>query len=232
MVLREQEQLTHSPAPRWFRNAWLTVAILAALLAAAASPGLAHKGHKKQAVAEQVDQPGVQPGEPAAPQGGPGATHGRMDEMMEEAEDRSHMSMTARLLDWLGRLHPIVVHFPIAFFPAALFTAIVGRRRPAFAAPVQFLVVAGGIIGPVSALLGWFDGGFDVAADDGLLQVHRWLGTAIGAGSAGLGIWAWRRPGASRGAGMIIGLALMTAAIVVQGWFGGAMVHGIDHMDW
>ena len=31
---------------------------------------------------------------------------------------------------------------------------------------------------------------------------------------------------------MIIGLSLITAAIVVQGWFGGALVHGIDHMDW
>ena len=58
------------------------------------------------------------------------------------------MSTLERLLDWLGRLHPIIVHFPIAFFPAALFTAIVGRRRPAFAAPVRFLVIAGGIVAP------------------------------------------------------------------------------------
>ena len=44
-----------------------------------------------------------------------------------------------------------------AIFPAALFTATVGRRRPAFAAPVQFLVVAGGIIAPIAAVLGWLD---------------------------------------------------------------------------
>jgi hypothetical protein len=31
---------------------------------------------------------------------------------------------------------------------------------------------------------------------------------------------------------MIAALAGITAAIVVQGWFGGALVHGIDHMDW
>jgi uncharacterized membrane protein len=206
---------------------------MAMLFVSLSAPATAHEQHKKKKpVAAQVAQPGAQPGEPAAMQGGPTAMHGQMGEMMEEKPDRSKMTMGERLLDWLGRLHPVIVHFPIAFFPAALFTAVIGRRRPAFAAPVQFLVVAGGIIGPMAALLGWFDGGFDFATDDMLLQWHRWLGTAIGFGSLGLGIWAWRRPDANRGSAMIIGLSLITAAIVVQGWFGGALVHGIGHMDW
>ena len=201
------------------------------LLVTVSAPVAAHKEHKKQPVAEQVVQPGAQPGEPATMQAGPTAAHAQMGEMMEQ-EDRSKMPLGQRLLDWLGRLHPVIVHFPIAFFPAALFTAVIGRRRPAFGAPVQFLVIAGGIIGPIAALLGWFDGGFDFATDDMLLQRHRWLGTAIGFGSLGLGIWAWRRPDANRGTGMIVSLTLISAAIVVQSWFGGAMVHGIDHMDW
>ena len=206
---------------------------MAILLLTASAPATAHKEHKKkQSVAAQVAQPGAQPGEPVAMQGGPTAMHGQMGEMMEQKEDRSEMTLAERLLDWLGRLHPIIVHFPIAFFPAALFTALVGRRSPAFAAPVQFLVIAGGIIGPIAALLGWFDGGFDFATDDWLLQFHRWLGTAIGVGALGLGLWAWRRPDDNRSLGMIVGLTLITAAIVVQGWFGGAMVHGIDHMNW
>jgi uncharacterized membrane protein len=127
-------------------------------------------------------------------------------------------------------LHPVIVHFPIAFFPAALFTAIVGRRRPAFGTPVRFLVVAGGIIAPIAALLGWLDA---LNADpSALLVVHRWLGTAIGVVALALAIWAWRRPGQDRGIGMILALAAITAAIVVQGWYGGAMVHGVDHMNW
>jgi len=31
---------------------------------------------------------------------------------------------------------------------------------------------------------------------------------------------------------MLAALTIVTAAIVVQGWFGGAMVHGADHMNW
>ena len=105
-----------------------------------------------------------------------------------------------------------------------------GRRRPAFSRPVPFLVIAGGIIAPIAALLGWFDA---IGADpDPLLTVHRWLGVAIGIGGLGLALFAWRRPEGDRGSGMIIGLAVITAAIAVQGWYGGAMVHGMDHMNW
>jgi uncharacterized membrane protein len=158
--------------------------------------------------------------------------HANMGRMMMQPTDRSSMDPLERFMDWLGRFHPIIVHFPIAFFPAALFTAVVGRRRPAFSAPVQFLVVAGGIIAPVSALLGWFNGGWTTADADPLMAVHRWLGTGIGVGGMLLGLWAWRRPWEDRGAGMIVALAGMTLAMAVQGWLGGALVHGAEHLNW
>lgn len=208
---------------------WRFVTALVLAIMLLWSPAIAHKEHKKKRPeAAQVVPLAGNTTAPAA--SSPQAMHAQMGEEMEDAEDRSNMSFAERLLDWFGRTHPIIVHFPIAFFPAALFTAIVGRRRPAFGAPVRFLVIAGGIIAPIAAIFGWLDA---MNADpDQLLTVHRWLGTAIGIGALGLGIWAWRRPEQDRGAGMIVGLTLMTAAIVVQGWFGGAMVHGIDHMNW
>jgi uncharacterized membrane protein len=209
------------------------IALMAVVSFSVSAPALAHKEHKKKpAQTEQtMPAPGAQQG--AVATSDPNAMHAQMGEMMEGMkEDRSKMTSFERLLDWLGRLHPMIVHFPIAFFPAALFTAIVGRRRPAFAKPVQFLVVAGGIIAPIAAVLGWFDGGFDFATDDALLSPHRWLGTAIGVGGLALAIWAWRKPEEDRGNGMIVGLAVITAAIIIQGWFGGAMVHGIEHMNW
>lgn len=234
-------RITASPEWATLRN-WLPLALLATLMLAAI-PAAAHTDHKKKKPAEaaQVVPRVTQPGTPAAapPEApsvvstDPTVAHSQMGEMMERmSEDRSKMTRFERLLNWLGRLHPMIVHFPIAFFPAALFTAIVGRRRPAFASPVQFLVVAGGIIAPVAALLGWLDGGFDFANDDMLLQNHRWLGTAIGILALGLAIWAIRKPEEDRGPGMLIGLSIITAAIVVQGWFGGALVHGMDHMNW
>lgn len=217
--------------------AYLCLAVLLAMLTVT-SPASAHKDHRKPAVAahtaSQEDAAKSGPTEPLAAPAieGPPATHEQMGEMMDDTATRKAMTPLERLLDWFGRTHPIIVHFPIAFFPAALFTAIVGRRRPSFGKPVQFLVVAGGIIAPIAAILGWLDAGFDVARDDGLLEVHRWLGTGVGALGLALAIWAILRPDEDRRPGMIAALLVVTIAIVVQGWFGGAMVHGIDHMNW
>ncbi len=147
---------------------------------------------------------------------------------MDMGMDRSRMSFFGRLVDWFGRLHPMVVHFPIAFFPAALIAAIAGRRRPSFAAPVQFLVVAGGLLAPVAAAAGWLAG---MGSDpEPILTYHRWLGVGIAFAGAGIGVWAWRRPWEDRGAGMILALTVMTTAIAVQGFLGAGLTHGMDHM--
>ena len=213
----------------------LAFAIMLAACVLISAPVSAHKKHKnaeEQQTTLVQNQPEAVEASAAAQPGTPsGAEHGTMGERLEHGdEDRSSPHFAARLLDWLGRLHPIIVHFPIAFFPGAFFTALVGRRRPAFAAPVQFLVVAGGILAPLAAILGWIDA---IGADpDRLLSVHRWLGTAIGAGGLGLAVWAWRKPEQVRSAGMLASLAAITTMLVLQGWLGGALVHGIDHLNW
>ena len=209
---------------------WLFIALLAALLVVTASPALSHKDKQKPVVAAQAQQPNTPAGAPAATSAA-AADHGQMGEMMEGMDmemDRSRMPFLERLLGWLGRMHPMVVHFPLAFFPAALITAVAGRRRPAFAAPVQFLVVAGAIFAPIAAGAGWLAG---MTADpEPILAYHRWLGVAIGVAGAALGIWAWRRPWEDRGAGMILALTVMTIAIAVQGFWGAGLTHGMDHM--
>ena len=212
------------------RTIFRSIAILlgmAMLLVNLSAPATAHEEHKKKKpIAAQVVQPRAQPTTPAASQP---MAHDQMEGMMPDMEmDRSEMPFFVRLLDWFGRLHPAIVHFPIAFFPAALVTAIVGRRRPAFATPVQFLVVAGGIFAPIAAAAGWIAG--LSAEPDQILTYHRWLGVAIGIAGAGLGVWAWKRPWEDRGAGMILALTLMTVAIAAQGFLGGAITHGMEHL--
>ena len=215
------------------RRPWLIFALLVGMLTIASSPAIAHKDHKKQQAAAEQVAPGTSPAAAAASGTAPQATdeQAQMDGMMPGMAmemDRSKMPFFERLLDWFGRLHPAIVHFPIAFFPAALFTAIVGRRRPAFAAPVQFLVVAGGIFAPIAAAAGWFAG---LGADpEPVLVYHRWLGVAVGGVGAALAVWAWKRPWEDRGAGMILALTAMTIAIAAQGFLGAAVTHGMEHL--
>ena len=206
-----------------------------AVLSMPAAPLWAHKDHKAKQEAAQLEAQRAAAGgtgeaalmvhDPAMP--------GHAAAMAEMAKtDDPPKSFAARLLDWLGRFHPMLVHFPIAFIPAALFTAIVGRKRPGFAKPVQFLVVTAGVTAPFALLSGWLSGGFELGLDDWMMQSHRWLGTGIGIGAFALGVFALRRPEQDRGSGMIVGLSILTAAILVQGWFGGALVHGVDHLNW
>ncbi|MDQ3471709.1 MAG: hypothetical protein M3428_04965 [Pseudomonadota bacterium] len=248
--LRPQAQGTMTAAPAWrpkWRQLALGFAILWAAVAVVSAPAFAHEQHRlerqrqemlRQQQQQQQQSTNVLQAAPAGQAGGntmapsPGMGMQGMHDMMVQTEDRSKMTFFERTLLWLGAFHPMIIHFPIAFFPAALFTAIVGRRRPAFSAPVQFLVVAGGIIAPIAALLGWFNAGFALVDGDRLLLVHRWLGTAMGVGGLLLAIWAWRRPWEDRGGGMILSLSLMTIAIAVQGWFGGALVYGMEHLNW
>lgn len=208
------------------------VFVLALVLMGIAAPSSAHEGHKKKKpVAARLATAPAQPLANVSIESSTAPSQVQLvDDDGEAAVDRSRMTTLERLLDWIGRLHPVIVHFPLAFFPAALFCAIAGRQRPAFAAPAQFLLVAGCIFAPVTAILGWLDA---MAADpDPLLTVHRWLGSLIGIASLALGVWAVRRPDRSRSTAMIVALALVTAALMVQGWYGGALVHGADHLDW
>ena len=219
----------HSRFRRYWRS-W--VAALLICLVVPSGSVLAHKNEKHGGAqqTQQVQTDGASTGQAAT--GTAGAAdggHGMMGGMeMDMAMDRSQMPLFERFFDWLGRVHPFLVHFPIAFFPAALLTALVGRRRPSFAAPVQFLVVAGGLFAPFSAATGWLGG---MSADpEPILAYHRWLGLAVGVGGLGLGIWAWRRPWEDRGSGMILALTIMTVAILVQGFLGAGLTHGIGHL--
>ncbi len=203
-----------------------------ALALAGGSPALAHGGKKHDTQAQPAQQQAGATGASAhnspAAQQQVGSAMSDMEGGMDMNMDRSKMSFGERLVGWFGRLHPAIVHFPIAFFPAAWFTAIVGRRRPAFASPVQFLVVAGGIFAPIAAIAGWI-----TAADadpSNILTWHRWLGTGVGVVGLLLGIWAWRRPWEDRGAGMIAALTIMTIVVIVQAGLGASITHGVDHL--
>lgn len=213
------------------------LAILAAIavLSMPAVPASAHKDHKAKQEAALLEAQRAAAGGSAqtAPMTQDMAMPGHAAAMAAMADtDDPPQSFATQLLDWLGRFHPMLVHFPIAFIPAALFTAIVGRRRPGFAKPVQFLVVTAGVTAPFALLSGWLSGGFELSLDDWMMQSHRWLGTGIGLGAFALGVFALRRPEQDRGRAMIVGLSILTAAILVQGWFGGALVHGVDHLNW
>lgn len=184
----------------------------------------AHKNHQQSAA--------TAPQPPAEADGAGASSHlhpaGAGDAAGAQAEPA--LDFPARLSSWLGRMHPFAVHFPIALFPVALVALIVARRRGEPAPLVRALVIVGGIGSAVAATLGWLNGGLTIDDADTILMLHRWLGTLVGLLGAAIAWWAWRRPAAVDRGPMVGALALIVAALFVQGFLGASVTHGIEHL--
>jgi uncharacterized membrane protein/mono/diheme cytochrome c family protein len=134
-----------------------------------------------------------------------------------------------RTLRRLGRLHVVLVHFPIALLIAAaageVWSILRGRLTPAPA--VHFCVVLGAAGAVVASALGWLDAWAGAGVGQSTLELHRWLGTAaagwalITAGLSARDEWRCVRSSQFRFA-LFFGAALVGAA----GHFGGILVHG------
>ncbi|PWG03812.1 hypothetical protein DF286_03160 [Sphingosinicella humi] len=160
--------------------------------------------------------------------------HGEaMGQHMEAAEENK--TFAQRLLSWLGRLHSLVVHFPIAMFLGALGVELFGlwKGRRNYERAAQVMLVVGAIGAVAAAFLGWFAGGFYLTDRNTVLMAHRWLGTAIAV--AGLlllylSVTARRAPDKPRRVYWAL-LGAVTVAIAIQGWMGGTFMHGgVDHL--
>lgn len=138
------------------------------------------------------------------------------------------------LLDYVARLHPLVIHFPIALLIVAAGLEAWGRRRPsaALAGTIRLLVHLGAASIALAALSGW------LLADQtrrppelqGALAWHRWLGVAtlLAAGLACAAV-RQRTPSASwhrLRTAIVVGAALLVA---VTGHLGGLLVWGLDY---
>ncbi len=136
---------------------------------------------------------------------------------------------------FLGRLHPLVVHFPIGLALAAAGVEFVNiLRRRADASP--FGITATGfaaIAACFAAWFGWLNADFEGATADNTLFLHRWLGIA---GAAGL-IVVWivglaGRSGERTSAlnGYRWGLVVVSVIVGVGAHFGGEMVYGQGYL--
>lgn len=213
--------------------------LFAALLALGllAFPAQAHEGHRQDLSDEEMARMDM----------GEGSAH-VMDEAMDTAHEDGNSSqaeppltpeqaLDARIAenrassagDVLGRLHPVAAHFPIALLLVAAITEIVLVFRPAAGLrPMVNFLVAGGAIGAgIAAMLGWFAGGWRLTDRSDTLFLHRWNGTAIAVLAA---LAYWLSSDGRRRAPLRIVLFVIAAALLVQGYLGGEMVFGPNHL--
>ena len=129
----------------------------------------------------------------------------------------------------LKSLHPATVHFPIALLLMAALTElfVMSRRTPEREAAVKIMIYGGAAGAVVAALFGWIHTGLWFGGDT-VMQLHRWNGMLI----AVLGLlaaWIAYRQSQSRLA-LRLTLFPVAALLIAQGYMGGELAHGLNHL--
>ncbi len=140
----------------------------------------------------------------------------------------------AAWLRFVGRLHPLVVHFPIALLLVAALLEIartVRRRtdRPPGPGPATMTCLAFGAVGGAAAAFSGWTLAESVGGDEA--DLHRWLGVA----ASGIAIVALLSGVAARRSTRMTTIyrltILLTAGLVgAAGHFGGSLVHGSGYL--
>lgn len=135
----------------------------------------------------------------------------------------------------VGRLHPMVVHFPIGLLVTALFLELLtlGDRRLELRPGIAWLVGIGAVSSLAAALAGLmlaYGGNYTPET----LGIHRWTGLAtvvLSSVAAGL-LWRAHRSThpPDRNAYRVV-LASGVVCLVVAGHYGASLTHGSDYLS-
>lgn len=138
------------------------------------------------------------------------------------------------LWQFLGRLHPMVVHFPIALlvFGAFLELFTIGKYQSKFRPGINMLVLAGAASTLVAAVFGLL-----LANNEGmegeLLDLHRWLGIATAVFSVAVLFLlnnVWKKNQNQQIKAYRVVLFIAAFGVGISGHFGASLTHGEDFL--
>lgn len=133
------------------------------------------------------------------------------------------------MTEFIGRLHPLLVHLPIGFLVLLGIFEVLARwpRGENLVAAIRVILLLTLPVSLATIGCGWLlaDSG---DYDGGLLFWHRWLGTGLGLACAGLLALHWRGQLRIYRWSLAVTLGLLVAA----SHFGASLTHGNDFLSW
>ncbi len=151
---------------------------------------------------------------------------------------QSTSSGLSKLIAWIGKFHPPATHLPIGMLIGAALAEglFIMTKRDLFRNAGTFCVVIAGLGAMGAVTLGWFNGGFVFVDDQWIQTVHRWLGTSTAILTLLSIVLLIRasKPDAKPSARLSYRVSLFVASGMVgaTGFFGGALIYGINHYAW
>ncbi|WP_207509601.1 DUF1549 domain-containing protein [Telluribacter humicola] len=137
------------------------------------------------------------------------------------------VSETFWLWQLLGRLHPLIVHFPLSLLCVALLVEVISWRRPTneYRAGITLMVRIGAISSVVAVVFGLLLANQEGYSGD-IVTIHQWSGLATMALSF-VTLMALRSGRLALYRSM---LALTVVGVTVAGHYGALLTHGEDYL--
>ena len=151
----------------------------------------------------------------------------------EEAEPT--ISFPARVIRFFGRMHPVLVHFPIALLMFAPLAEILGflTKKEWFSYITRFLVTFGALTAFATMLSGLSISGYNEATNE-IYATHESLGyitTFIAFLTLIVGEMAHRKQSKPLRIVYIILLLACVPIVGLTGHYGGGLIYGLDHVS-
>lgn len=147
------------------------------------------------------------------------------------------------IVQFMGRFHPVLVHFPIALAIISVLAEIlfILFKSPFFSNAARFSILSAAFFTIPAVLMGWATGLNatypEIYGDTGLmlLSLHKWIGTIASVFiiiSSFFSEVAWRTKKASWTWVYRISLVISVSLVSLAGHFAGLMIYGQDHFSW
>ncbi len=139
------------------------------------------------------------------------------------------------ILLFVGRFHPMVVHFPIGFLVIGGLLEVVSRFVPEVRVPDStiLLVLGLGAVSAIGAVVAGFFLSLSGGYNEDLIGWHKWLGIVVAVGglaAVGLKLYSAREVHSSWShayRGVLIGTV---AVLLITGHLGGTLTHGSGYL--